>query len=89
MSDMFFIIASVCIVVVTILLSLLIVKAINTLDEVNEVVANTNKITTTVSGITSSVSDAVATFLQVGAVVSPIVGLTKGIFRKKGKKKSK
>jgi uncharacterized oligopeptide transporter (OPT) family protein len=79
MSDMFFIIASVCIVIITILLSLLLLRLIKTADEVDGIVVQTQE-------TASKVSSAITTAASVGAVVSPILGITKMLFGRRKKK---
>jgi len=75
MSDVFFITASICIVIITILLSILLLKLITSVDDVNVIVT---KAKTT----TENISKAVGVVASATAVVSPFLGFTK-FFKKK------
>lgn len=76
MSDVFFITASICIVVLTILLSILLLKVINSLDDVNIIVG---KAKTTTENITK----AVAVVASATAIFSPCVGFGKRFSKKR------
>jgi hypothetical protein len=80
MSDVFFIVSSICIVVITILLSLLLLKVINALDEVQQIVLKTKD-------VTESATKAIATVATIGGIISPALGVS-SLFKKRRKKAS-
>jgi uncharacterized membrane protein YbhN (UPF0104 family) len=76
MNDALIITLIVCAVVITLLLSLLIIRLIRTLGEVERVIKTTNY-------ITSNVSQAVNAVVSFGSVFSPMVGVTRKVFKKR------
>lgn len=78
MSDIFFIIASICIVVITSLLSVLLLKLINSVDDVNIIVG---KAKTTTENLSKAVTTVSSTF----AVVSPFLGFARKFIKKRNR----
>ena len=76
MSDVFFITASVCIVILTILLSILLIKTIKSLDDVNIIVERTRN-------VTENMSKAVGVVASASAILSPFAGITKKFLKKR------
>ncbi len=81
MSDIFFIVSSVCIVIITILLSVLLVKVINALDGVNDVV-NTTK------GVTNNINQAVSNIASFGLKATPFLAIIRAILKRKNSGKT-
>lgn len=79
MSDVFFIVASICFVIVSVLLGVLLWKLIDTIDEVNQTIDKAKN-------ITSNISKVVNTVASMGSFVSPVAGTVRKVFKKRKKK---
>lgn len=67
MSDVYFIVSTICIVIITALLSYLLIRLINTLDEVRTIVLKTKD-------VTINASKAISTVATLGGILSPALG---------------
>ncbi|MFW5720110.1 MAG: hypothetical protein ACOCXT_03745 [Candidatus Dojkabacteria bacterium] len=76
MSDVFFIISSASVVIITILVSILLIKLIRSIDEVNETL-------TTAKAISQKIAHVVNIVTTFGGIFSPMAGAAKKIIKKR------
>lgn len=68
MSDIFFLVSTICVIVITVLLSYVLIRVINTLDEMRTIVLKTRD-------VTNNATKAFATVATLGGILSPAFGV--------------
>jgi hypothetical protein len=76
MSDIFFIVSSICVIVLSVLLGVLIFKIIKTIEDVERVVDNTKN-------ITKNFSQGLKSIITARAIISPAMGIINRIIKNK------